>query len=244
MGKWLLHGAPACIINTLTDPGIFPPVDQPAAYTPESLYCDEISFKNYPGVEEQDVTEQEMQAHFDKGHLMAFGTYEELAASINGQPVLNKLGLIIKTRNGITKARTILDTKESGVKWITSKTQRVTLSRLLDAVLRMLFLLAISTDKGDTVKAFVLNFPDAFWQMPVCPSDRRFFCATAKIKGKRKYLALCELLRAVQMLLRYGDEWRHSSCDLAKDFPLVTRSTSSATSTILLQHSGARSSSR
>lgn len=53
------------------------------------------------------------------------------------------------TRNGITKARMIPDAKESGVKWITAKTQRVILPRLLDAVLRVLFLLScISSAMG------------------------------------------------------------------------------------------------
>ena len=79
----------------------------------------------------------------DKGHLLAFDTYEQLQEYVGGKPVLRKLGLIVKTRNGITKARMILDTKESGVKWITAKTERVTLPRLFDAVMRLLFLLSM-----------------------------------------------------------------------------------------------------
>ena len=43
------------------------------------------------------------------------------------EPILNKLGLIEKVRNGIMKARMILDTKQSGVKTITGQAQRVTL---------------------------------------------------------------------------------------------------------------------
>ena len=90
------------------------------------------------------------------------------------------------------KVRTIVDTKESGVKWITAKTQRVILPRLFDAVLTLLMLLAINTDAGctaATVGAFVLDFSEAFWQIPICREEQRFFCATATVKGRRKYVA-------------------------------------------------------
>ena len=110
--------------------------------------------------------------------------------------MLNKLGLIVKTRNNVTKARMILDTKESGAKRITAKTQRVILPRLFDAVIRLLLLLSMVTS-GDTdgIEAFVLDFSDAFWQMPIRQEELRFFCATAILKGRRQYLVF---LRAAQ----------------------------------------------
>ena len=121
--------------------------------------------------------------------------------------MLNKIGLIIKTRNGVTKARMILDTKESGVKKVASKTQRVTLPRLFDAVLRMLRLLALRTpDDADTTSSFVLDFRDTFWQIPSHPEEQRFYCATAVLKGERNVLASSEQRRAVRMHRRYGVE--------------------------------------
>ena len=104
--------------------------------------------------------------------------FDELATHVEGKPILNKTGLIIKTRNGVTKTRTILDTKESGVKWITAKTQRVILPRLMDAVLRMLYLLSLVCSAGESVSSFVLDFSDAFWQIPIARNERKFFCAT------------------------------------------------------------------
>ena len=53
-------------------------------------------------------------------------------------------------------------------------------------------LLAINTDAGctaSTVGAFVLDFSEAFWQIPIHPLERRFFCASTKIDGQRKYIA-------------------------------------------------------
>ena len=69
---------------------------------------------------------------------MAMDSFEELREWLGGEPVLNKLGLILKTRNGKTNARMTLDAKQSKVKEATVKGQRVILPRLLDAVLRQL----------------------------------------------------------------------------------------------------------
>ena len=125
------------------DPGIFPPCHRPADLQPQDIHCDEQQFCNYPGVEEQDITDAELLAHLTKEHLCAFDTHAELASFVQSKkPILNKLGLIVKTRNGITKARMILDTNQSGVKRITSQGQRVTLPRLFDAMLQILYLLS------------------------------------------------------------------------------------------------------
>ena len=98
------------------------------------LHADWQRFQNYPGVESQERTETELQGHLDKRHLAALGTHEELSKLVGGEPVLSKIGLIVKTRNNVTKARMILDTKQSVVKHVTAKTQRVILPRLFDAI--------------------------------------------------------------------------------------------------------------
>ena len=109
---------------------------------------------------------------------MAFDTYNELCKFVGStRPILNKHGLIVKTKSGITKARMILDTKQSGVKLITSQGQRVTLPRLFDAIVQLLILQAATTHEMESVTAFVLDFSDAFWQIPICPSEQWFFCS-------------------------------------------------------------------
>ena len=42
---------------------------------------------------------------------------------------------------------------------------------------------------GVKVKALVLDFSEAFSQVPIHPSEKRFFCATTQIDGKRKFIA-------------------------------------------------------
>ena len=70
-------------------------------------------------MEEHPVTEQEMQAHVDAGHLAEFDFYEELSEFVEASPeepaILSKLGLILKIKDGVEKAHLILDTKQSGV---------------------------------------------------------------------------------------------------------------------------------
>ena len=62
-----------------------------------------------PGVEEPEITDNELSARPEQGHVTAFDSIGELS-DVDGPPILNKIGLIVKTRNGIKKAHTILDT--------------------------------------------------------------------------------------------------------------------------------------
>ena len=89
------------------------------------MCCDVDEFRNYAGVEANEVTEPELQSHIDSKHLAEFDSMKELNEFVGATPdrpaILNKLGHIIKMRNGISKARMILDTKQSGVKRFTGK---------------------------------------------------------------------------------------------------------------------------
>ena len=82
--------------------------------------------------------------------MAAFDSVEELTNFVGGEPIFSKIGLITKVRNSITKTSMILDTKESGVKKVTTKSQRVTFLRLFHAVIKA----AVS------VSGLVLDFSD------------------------------------------------------------------------------------
>ncbi len=126
-------------------------------------------------VEEHAVTEEELAGHVRKGYIASFDTHAALSEFVGGEPILNKLGLVLKVRNGKTKARMILDTKESGIKHVTSPSQRVILPKLLGAVLLMLFLIALSTGAAGSISSFVLDFSDPFWQIPIGDGELRCF---------------------------------------------------------------------
>ena len=106
------------ILHTPKNVGIFPEVEGTPECSHDAISCNMATFRNYPGVEDQAITGEEMDKHIEKGHLVAFDKKEQLTGYVEGTPprtpILNKIGLIVKTRNGITKVRTILDTKQSG----------------------------------------------------------------------------------------------------------------------------------
>ena len=137
------------ILQMPQDPGgIFPDCSSPPDSDPSDLRCDADTFRNYAGVEANEVTEPELQSHIDSGHLAEFDTMQELNEFVGATPdepaILNKLGLIVKIRNGIKKARMILDTKASGVKAITTQAQRINLPRLFDSILQISVLLTFA----------------------------------------------------------------------------------------------------
>ena len=115
----MIEGPPMGITMQVEDPGIFPTAVVEPNMDHSSLHCDLANFRNYAGVEESETTETEIRAHLEKGHLMSFTSLDDLRNFVNGEPILNKLGLITKVRNGISKTRMILDTKESWVKHAT-----------------------------------------------------------------------------------------------------------------------------
>ena len=63
--KWKLvvGSAPTGITTHLLDPGIFPECAKPVDLQPQDLHCDQQEFRNYPGVEVQEITDRELQLH-------------------------------------------------------------------------------------------------------------------------------------------------------------------------------------
>ena len=137
------------------------------------------------------VAPDEIKLHFQKGHLRSFDSVDDLRAYLGGaEPVLNKIGIVTKG----PKRRMILDTAASEVTRCSAKNQGVLLPRLLDAILQGLQLYdKCEHDQG--MEWFVLDYTDAFWQVPLDPAERRFFCAKIDIDGKTHYVVF---LRTVQ----------------------------------------------
>ena len=70
------------------------------------------------------------------------------------------------------------------------ESSRVTLPRLFAAVIWLLLLTSFVTDTAaGAVSAFLLDYTEAFWQMPIRPDEHKYFCATAILRGKRRYLS-------------------------------------------------------
>ena len=60
----------------------------------------------------------------------------------------------------------------------------------MHAIPQILHLLScISEGSTAGVSSFVLEFSDAFWQIPLSPAEQKHFCATGLIAGRRKWIA-------------------------------------------------------
>ena len=55
-----------------------------------------------------------------------------------------------------------------------AKAERVTLPRLFDAILRLLFLFAAVATPDAAVEAFVLDFSDEYWQIPLIDDEGKY----------------------------------------------------------------------
>ena len=187
--KWWREGAPAGIRMHVEDRGIFPLHDKDDLNAPvdcESLSTDLDSFFNYANAEEDDDAWEELMRFANAGCLKVLNTWKETTDFLDGEtPVLNKLNVISKERNGKIKKRIIMDAKQSDVTAATARYERTLLPRTLDAVHDCLDLLAqpqwAKTTDNDT-ELFVADFKDAFWSIPNHPRERRF--CVMHLRGK------------------------------------------------------------
>ena len=90
-----------------------------------------------------------------QGWLLEFDTPDQLKAFLGADPILIKFGLVVKTRNDITKKRLILDAKASGISEIASKKERILLPRILDVAHNILNLQALGPEE---VEPFILDY--------------------------------------------------------------------------------------
>jgi len=98
-------------------------------------------------------------------------------------PHLSRFGVVTKVRQGKTKHRVILDVKQSRVKECTAKVHRVPLPRITDVVFDILNMLAeLPLDEAEDLELLVLDFVDAFWNIPLAPAERKFF--VGRLRGR------------------------------------------------------------
>lgn len=193
--EWLRSGAPAGLALDPNACGIFPELHDEPEQSVNTVFTDYDTFANYAGVEDDEVALEDVQKHIAKGHLKSFDSLDDLRVFLGGaDPILNKIGIISKERAGVVKKRMILDTKVSGLKSRSAKHQRVLLPRLMDAIMQGLSLQSKCNEDQD-MEWFVLDFVEAFWQVPLAPAERRFFCTQLTIDGTVRYLVY---LRTVQ----------------------------------------------
>ena len=114
------------------------------------------------------------------GYLKKFNTLEEVKKYLGADPVLSRFGCIVRIKDGRTKKRIILDLKQSKVTSGTRKRWRVMLPRLVDLIADIVDMSCDLADDED-IAVMVLDFVDAFWNIPLAFGERRFF--VGKVRG-------------------------------------------------------------
>ena len=172
---WTWTGAPAGISEDIPDWNIFPLIEDEKPLNFEDLESDPLSFANYQSMEDEILS---LSCH---KYLATFDTYEECVSFLGAKPILSRFALLTKEKGGIVKKRTILDAKQSGVSTSAKKMFRVILPRPSDVINDALHLSSKCVD-GEAVEFFVLDFSDAFWNIPLKHSERKFF--VGKVNNK------------------------------------------------------------
>ena len=123
--------------------------------------------------------------------------------------MISDLIVITKSRGGNTKKRIILNLKASGISGASSNTERVILPTSSDVAWGLAELLDKLRD-GDDITIAVLDFKDAFFQVPVLDSERpslvtcmrgEFSLSERAAKGSRGAPLLCGRSSALVMRL-------------------------------------------
>lgn len=183
---WLWSGAPGGLEETPSEvDGVFPRAsDQEEVCDPNEVCQPADEFTNYSAFERDEAALSEILEYERKGFLRSFENLETLRAYVQGEPVISRFAVISRARNGKTKRRLILDLKQSRVTACTRKTHRVVLPRVTDTVQDMLEHLA-DLQPGETTEWFILDFVEAFWNIPLHPTERKRFVGKA---GGRFYV--------------------------------------------------------
>ena len=181
--RWLYEGAPAGLSRPIELSGICADVEDDSPELDDvALATDYESFVNYEGVEDNADAAMAISEYHRKGYLRRFNSLEETRQRLGSDPILSKLGCIVKEKVNIEtgkitkKTRIILDCKRSLVSKYASRHHKSVLPRITDAVRSSLLMLQ-DCQRDESVCLFIADVSDAFWLIPLHHSERRFFVA-------------------------------------------------------------------
>ena len=168
--EWLKSGANA---GLTADPygidGIFPRAGDEDE--PDANFDDDFTAHSCAANDEEAA--KQIRQYADRGWLEET-SYAKLKKEFGNDYTVSDFCVVVKEKQGRVKRRLILDLKRSGISKRTRKTHRVVLPRLSDLVSDVLRLLSTRTE-NQGVEILVLDFTDAYWQIPLAVQERRHF---------------------------------------------------------------------
>ena len=181
--KWLMTGAPAGI--TQHDATLNKLWPQKTEETPtEHIHLDPD--EAVATVSDQDMVDL-IKTYRDKGFVKVIESRAQLEQEVGAKYTISKLLGITKQRwdaaaqNYVSKTRSVLDLKSSGISAATSLKRKGVMPRVTDAIRSLLDLIA-DVQPGETVEQMVIDIIDAFWLVPNNPHERKFF--VTQVAGK------------------------------------------------------------
>eukprot|EP00971_Amphidinium_carterae_P337129 6473810-Amphidinium_carterae.1 len=200
--KWFQEGAPLGMARPLDSCGIFPAVQQDEPAHSSDLFFDSDSgWLNYKGVDYNSVVEKQLRDMVNAGYLKRFDAFEEMRTYVGNDPIVSKFALMekaIRLPSGelSIKHRMILDMRRSGANALAAQNQRILLPFPRDVVLDAISIHAAATRDGEAggIEALILDIKDAFYQIPIHPSERRYTTAAhIDSNGKQHFYVFVRL---------------------------------------------------
>ena len=177
---WLLDGAPMGLTCHPRCTGIFPPKDDGSdRSSPWDLTTCWDDLEPLDD-DKQSLAIAEFNTFVEKGFVLVFDRFDDVTSYLGCEPVLSMVRVISKERGGKLKHRVVFDAKASGVSAASSNVESVQLPRLLDVIFDTLEVL--NEHDASSASYFILDFEDAFWQIPMMHCEQRFF--TTYLGGK------------------------------------------------------------
>ena len=171
-----------------------PRVPPDATLSPDELESCPDSFSNHGDVDQDEVALDIINGYIKRGWLAEFSTYEQLQQYVGGTPILNKFACLLKekwdttTGQWITKRRLIMDSKRSFVKEASNREYKSILPRVHDAASDVMALMN-DAQPEQNVQMLVLDASEAYWNIPLRRSERRFYCGKLHTGKRSRYLA-------------------------------------------------------
>ena len=177
LADWLEEGAPIGVTRQVAYRGVFPLAGERGGETAEqpipAVEGGEIGLVNYASVEEHvDAALQEVGREVDQGYVERFAPRREAEDAAGGKLCVSRLALIPKREPG--KFRLILDCRRSGANAGAKVAESIQLPTVRGAVDLTLGALRAS-GSGGAASFLVLDFKDAFKQVPLAQAERRFY---------------------------------------------------------------------
>ena len=186
--KWLQSGAPAGLVTMPLAQGVFPVMDHFPANDPSDLSVDGELFTNYAGVDQDEISWNEVIDLQSRGLLEASNSIEEVQNYLGEKPVLSKVGVLTKVIRDKLKKRVIVGSHRSGVSSSTTKPERSVLPRVMDTVDDFMIQRQFAAH-GASTDFVVLDFTSAFFIIPLAWEERRFF--VIRLRGKFFVFKVC-----------------------------------------------------